>query len=122
MVHSSGLNLLEIQQSSNLNLVNRGLVTEQFVGQHLLYSLPFYQEPELHYWSREKPTASSEVDYVIAESGRIVPIEVKSGAGGKLKSLDVFSQEKKHSHAIRFNSEHPITFTLPSGCKVFSLH
>ena len=37
----------------------------------------------------------------------VIPIEVKSGKTGSLKSLGVFLNEKNLSFAIRFNSEPP---------------
>ena len=37
----------------------------------------------------------AEVDYVAAFDGRIVPIEVKAGASGALKSLHQFAAEKE---------------------------
>ena len=98
-------------------LINSGSICEQYIGQHLLFSQQFFKEPELHYWVREKKGSSAEVDYVIAEGPRIVPIEVKAGKSGTLKSLQIFITEKRPGMCVRFNSEHPSFFkgltTLP---------
>jgi len=99
--------------------LNSGSICEQYIGQHLLFSQQFFKEPELHYWIREKKGSSAEVDYVIAEGARIVPIEVKAGKSGSLKSLQIFINEKRPGMCVRFNSEPPSFFKgltiLPDG-------
>lgn len=99
-----GLKLTDFYNQQTPELINSGPVAEQFVGQHLLYSLPGYEAPELYYWNREKKSSSAEVDYVISEDGKIVPIEVKSGKSGTLRSLNLFMVEKSSSLAVRFDS------------------
>jgi len=44
---------------------------------------------------------------VISEGSLIVPVEVKSGKSGTLKSLHLFLREKHRSLSIRFNSDIP---------------
>jgi len=69
---------------------NRGAIVEAFVGQELLaYSNPFH-EAYLHYWHREAKNSQAEVDYVIQEQGKIIPIGVKSQKGKTLRSMDLF--------------------------------
>lgn len=102
-----GLNRVDFEREKDLNLVNQGRLTEQFVGQHLLYDGPPFQGPELYYWAREKKNAAAEVDYVTSVGSRIVPVEVKSGKSGTLRSLHLFLKEKKLSLGVRFNSEPP---------------
>ena len=63
--------------------VYRGAMAEQFVGQELLVS----QDSELYYWSREAPSSTAEVDYLAAVNGEVLPVEVKSGPAGRLRSL-----------------------------------
>lgn len=98
------LSLLDLQ-NEDLSLVNDGALAEQFVGQHLLYSGPWYEPPTLHYWMREAKNAAAEVDYVIAQGQQIVPVEIKAGSIGTLRSLQRFIQEKKRSLALRFNAD-----------------
>lgn len=62
----------------------RGKLAEQYVAQELLVS----QNRELYYWAREDGGRPLEVDYLIQREGRVCPIEVKSGAGGTLRSLN----------------------------------
>jgi len=105
-----GLNLLDYEKTEDVMLVNSGAVCEQFIGQHLLFSRYLYQEPELYYWVREKKGASSEVDYLIAEGPNIIPVEIKAGKTGSLKSLHMFIKERKSPLGIRFCSSLPSLF------------
>ena len=51
--------------------------------------------------------ANAEVDFVVTIGGNIIPIEVKSGATGSLKSLHQFMGNKKSPIAIRFDTQLP---------------
>lgn len=115
-----GLNRIDIEKEKDLNLVNQGKLTEQLIGQHLLYEGPPYQSPEIYYWAREKKNASAEVDYVTSVGPQVIPIEVKSGKSGTLRSLRLFLKEKGGSVGIRFNSEPP-TLLREEGLILFSL-
>lgn len=84
-------------------LVNRGMVAEQFVGQELLaYQSPF-EEAQLFFWSRAEKSSMAEVDFVFNIQGNIVPIEIKAGSTGRLKSLKIFMQEKKINLGLRIS-------------------
>ncbi len=104
---SLGLKLSDFHPDHRVMLVNQGALAEQFVGQHLLYSGEPYEKPQLFYWNREKRNSSAEVDYVISSGSKIIPIEVKSGKSGTLKSLHLFVEEKNRAFAIRFNADAP---------------
>ncbi len=60
-----------------------GKMAEQFVGQELHAE----NNRELYYWSRDARGSSAEIDYLVEREGEIIPIEVKSGKSGSLKSL-----------------------------------
>lgn len=68
---------------TDLLSVFRGTMAEQFVGQELMSA----GYDDLYYWSREAKNSNAEVDYLIEKQNQIIPIEVKSGSAGKLKSL-----------------------------------
>ena len=95
----------DLSEATGQALVNEGPLAEQFIGQHLAYMNK--TKPELHYWLREGRANNAEVDYVIAQGSSIVPIEVKAGAGGSLKSLPQFVLEKRSPLAIRFDLNPP---------------
>ncbi len=73
---------LELREE-DLLAMHRGKLAEQFVAQELIA----HHTSELFYWAREARGSSAEVDYLAVQNGRIVPIEVKSGKGGSLRSL-----------------------------------
>jgi hypothetical protein len=107
LCRSCGLSVLDMETAGNPMLVNAGAVCEQFVGQHLLYGGESYAEPELHCWMRQKSQSNAEVDYVVALGGRVVPVEIKAGRSGTLKSLHAFLREKGLSFGLRFNADRP---------------
>lgn len=100
------LNVLDLNKK-DLTLINNGAIAEQFIGQHLLYSGPFYETPALHYWVREAKSAAAEIDYLITSGQEIVPIEIKAGTTGSLKSLHQFLKEKQRGFGLRFNADVP---------------
>ena len=100
------LGLLDLRRE-DLSLVNNGATAEQFIGQHLLYSCAWYETPNLYYWMREAKSAAAEVDYIIAAGQQVVPVEIKAGKTGTLKSLHRFLLEKQRSFALRFNGDVP---------------
>lgn len=102
-----GLAFHENMLNKDIHLVNEGGLAEQFIGQMLKTIPPFYVEPHLYYWVREKKTSSAEVDYLITEQSQIVPIEVKAGSAGKLKSLHLLMALKEFPLAVRFNGDKP---------------
>lgn len=59
---------------------------------------------KLHFWVREKAKSSSEVDLIYQHGEYLIPIEVKSGSHGRLRSLHQFIDRTNHSYAIRLLS------------------
>jgi predicted AAA+ superfamily ATPase len=110
-----GLSIADIVQDKGLFFSCQGALAEQFIGQHLLYSQPTYMNPELYYWNREKAQSNAEVDFLIQQGNTILPIEVKSGKTGTLKSLHVFMETKQRSMALRFSTNTPIVETVKSS-------
>ena len=101
--HICGIDWRTMAAFDNRQLVNEGGIAEQFIGQHLIDISEGLAQPSLHYWLREKKSANAEVDYAIAAGGRILPVEVKAGTSGSLKSLQQFSFSKNTKLAIRFD-------------------
>jgi len=93
----------ELFLQKDLMLLNRGLQAEQFAGQELLAYRKPYMQSELFYWDRQQPSSSAEVDYVINVNDRIIPIEVKAGKTGSLRSLQLFLNEKNYDLGIRLS-------------------
>jgi len=53
------------------------------------------------FWRRNKLGSEAEIDFIFAFKGKLIPVEVKSGVIGKLKSLHLFMDESPHNWAIR---------------------
>ncbi len=83
-----GGSLLDARTVSLDHLLD-GRMAEIFVGQQLLGTLPGYPG-KLHFWVRETAHANAEVDYLLGDSSRLLPVEVKSAASGALRSLHQF--------------------------------
>jgi uncharacterized protein len=93
----------EIATVDDINAVYHGQVGEQIVGQTLL-AINTRRYANLHYWYREQKGATSEVDYLMAINDRLVPVEVKSGKTGTLRSLHNFMDESSSDFALRVYS------------------
>ena len=107
-----GLNWRTLSQFDDLKLVNEGAIAEQFVGQHLQALLAESPNRELTYWLREGRSANAELDFVVALEGQIIPVEVKAGASGSMKSLHQFMAEKQAPFAVRFDAGLPAISTI----------
>ncbi len=98
---------LRLLDTDKLITANEGSMAEQFTGQQLLAFPPFYIDKQLYYWSREKRNSEAEIDYLLETNNTIIPVEVKSGKTGTLKSLHVYMAEKGKQTAIRINADLP---------------
>jgi uncharacterized protein len=67
-----------------------GSIAEQFVAQELIAYAPPSAPPELYYWHREAKSSNAEIDFIVTKAGTIIPVEVKSGKSGHVKSLQIF--------------------------------
>lgn len=90
--------------------INSGSLAEQFVGQELLAYAKFHENKQLFYWVREAKSSSAEVDFVTNIDSKVVPIEVKAGTTGQLKSLHAFMAEKRAPIGVRI-SQKPLSFS-----------
>jgi hypothetical protein len=88
----------------DIALINNGAIAELLTGLELIAHQPFKERPELFYWHREERSSNAEVDYVINLGPLLVPIEVKSGTTGRLKSLHSFMKTKKSRLGIKISS------------------
>lgn len=104
---SVNLNILDFTEEQDFTLVNAGKIAEQFVAQELLQFRELYENPALYYWQREKKSSSAEIDFVIAHKNQVIPVEVKAGKSGTLKSLHYFVKEKNLPLGIRVCNQLP---------------
>ncbi len=105
-------------QASDLLSIHSGAIAEQVVGQELLAYQDPYEKPALYYWAREKRTSSAEIDYLIDQGGTVVPIEVKAGKSGRLKSMQIVLESFSLNQGVQissgnFNSSDPNILQIP---------
>lgn len=93
----------------DLTLIHSGALAEQFVGQELIAYANPYDRKQLHFWEREKKDSDAEVDYVLSLGTHVIPVEVKAGSAGKLRSMHLFLEEKKAPFGIRICGAVPST-------------
>jgi len=83
MRYISGMPVNLEYSEPHLLSIFKGALAEQFVGQEFAAA----GQTDLYYWSREAKSSTAEVDYLLTKDNRIIPVEVKSGPSGRLKSL-----------------------------------
>lgn len=87
-----------------VEFVNKGALVEAFVGQEILTCLDPSSKPVLYYWHKETRGSSAEIDYLVQQEGYVIPVEVKSGEGRTLKSIQMFLEShQKSPYGIRFS-------------------
>jgi uncharacterized protein len=86
--------------TKNLHEAYRGRIIHHWVGQQMLSTM-IYPLDNLKFWVRAKKQSSAEVDFLFPFGSMLIPVEVKSGAAGKLRSLNQFMDGCDHTLAIR---------------------
>ena len=84
----------------DLSTAYKGSVIPHLITQELI-SLNLITSEKPNFWVREKKQSSSEIDLVITYINKIIPVEIKSGVAGTLKSLHQFVERSNHPYAIR---------------------
>ena len=86
--------------------VNKGSVVEALVGQEMLAYDDPYMKKNLYYWQRQARGSEAEIDYVLQQKNTIIPVEVKSGAGTTLRSLQSFLESHPSTeYGVRFSTQ-----------------
>jgi len=93
----------DIFGTQNLNAVYEGKIAEHIVGQELLAE-NIELNNKVQFWVRHKKQSNAEVDYVIRFEDYLIPVEVKIGAVGRLRSLHEFMDRTPHMWAVRIYS------------------
>ena len=101
-----GLTWQDIHRLPNEELLTAGMQAEQMVGQMLVHARHDLS-PEVFYWQREGKSQMAEVDYLIQVGSQIIPVEVKAGSAGKLRSLHQFVALRNNRLALKFDSQLP---------------
>jgi predicted AAA+ superfamily ATPase len=84
----------------DLNDVYHGKITEHITGQELLSENHSFLN-SLHFWVRDKKQSVAELDFLFPYNSTMIPVEVKSGASGKLRSLLYYLDNADAGFAVR---------------------
>ena len=90
-------------KEKDFNAIFKGAVAEQFVGQELIAHQSPYTRAEIFYWDRRVKSSTAEIDYLIEKDGQIIPVEVKSGPTGRMKSLHMFIEKHQAKKALKIS-------------------
>ncbi len=108
LVCGLGWENLDIRNKQETSIF-RGVIAEQFVAQELCAIQDPFIDRGLYYWENPKRSSSAEIDFLVNINQRMIPIEVKSGSTGRLKSLRQFMETKGLPMGVRI-SECPLSF------------
>lgn len=84
----------------DLHAFHQGRIAEHIVGQELL-AAGIRDHAPLAFWVKEKKQSSAEVDFLIPHRNLLIPVEVKAGKTGTLRSLHQFVDQADHGFAVR---------------------
>jgi len=85
---------------NDLSDLYRGKIIEHLVYQEII-STHDETAYKPHFWVRAERDLNSEVDLVYKHGKYIIPIEIKLGKQGRLRSLHQFIERSNHPYAIR---------------------
>ena len=117
-----GLDLRELVTLDDVSFANKGSLAEVYAALQLASHTSMRHRPELYYWHRDAPNATAEVDFVLQHGDRIIPVEVKSGVRGSMKSLRLFMAEKHIDTGVRVSLENFATLPDVRILPLYAIH
>lgn len=84
----------------DLSEAYKGKIIPHIIYQELI-SIQAIKDEAPHFWVREKKQSQAEVDILLAVKQQLIPIEIKSGQTGSLKSLHQYIDQTKQKYAVR---------------------
>ena len=93
----------ELFGTQKLNSLYEGKIAEHIVGQELLAESQTFTR-KVQFWVREKKQSNAQVDYVVPFENYVIPVEVKAGEAGRLRSMHEFINRAPHSYVVRVYS------------------
>lgn len=100
MNRAMGIEYSEAMKHSNLVDIYRGQLAEQFVGQEFVSA----NENPLFYWARDAKSSNAEVDFLWLVKTDLIPVEVKDGPSGRLRSLHLYRDFYNPPYSVVFHS------------------
>lgn len=90
----------ELLAIKDLSKYYKGYLIPHIVTQEVI-SINNLSNTKPNFWVREKTQSLAEVDLLIQFKGKVIPVEIKSGSAGKLRSLHQFMERTNHHFAVR---------------------
>lgn len=90
----------EMLAMEDLNTAYKGAIVPHLITQEVI-SLQCRSAYTPNFWVREKHQSNAEVDLLFTYKQLVIPIEIKSGSTGSLKSLHQFIEAADHPYAVR---------------------
>jgi uncharacterized protein len=107
----------------DLSSAYKGAIISHIITQELI-ALNSRKRQKPCFWVRDKAQSVAEVDVVYHNKNKLIPIEIKSGSSGRLRSLHQFMKRVEHPYAVRvYAGEFSIEETKTSeGKKIFLMN
>ena len=99
--HTSALSSDQLRRLPFERLLD-GRLAEILVGQELLAAHD--EADDLFFWVRESSRGAAEVDFLVQTDDVVLPLEVKAGASGSLKSLHQFLWRSGRTTGLRLST------------------
>ena len=90
----------ELLDTDDLHSLYRGRIAQHIVTQEIIALHPEAGWNPL-FWIRAKKSSNAEVDLVLSKGVELIPLEVKAGMQGRLRSLHVFVEQANAPIAMR---------------------
>ncbi len=84
----------------DLHAFHVGILAKHIVGQELI-CMESNTRKKPCFWVRDKSQSQAEVDFLLQHHGYAIPVEIRSGATGRLRSLHQFMDKCPHNYAVR---------------------
>jgi len=102
LAYGAGIQSL-FYENKDLHSIYNGKIVEHIAGQEIIARNG--QSPDSYnFWVKEKKQSNSEIDFIVQYRDKFIPVEVKAGATGTLRSLHQFMNEADHVYAVRMYS------------------
>ncbi|MDR0939619.1 MAG: ATP-binding protein [Mediterranea sp.] len=102
-------------------LVNKGAIAEQFAALEILKNGSPYTPSVLYFWQREARNSNAEVDFLLPHGDGILPLEIKAGTRGSMRSLSLFLAEKGTAYGLRSSMENFGEYDRVKVCPLYAL-
>ncbi len=117
-----GLDLKELVSIDDASFANKGSLAEVYSALQIASHSSMRHRPELYYWHRDAPNATAEVDFVMQHGNGVLPVEVKAGLRGSMKSLRLFMAEKHIDIGVRVSLENFATLPDVRIIPLYAIH